>query len=114
MKRVKIYVDENIDYRVVKGLKRRGVNIITVQETLNLAKSDETQLEYAKSIDALFFTHDDDFLKIAKRWKSGGKSHNGIVYVHQTKLSVGEIIRKLRLLSETVSLKKMKNHIEFL
>lgn len=54
MKRVKIYVDENIDYRVVKGLKRRGVDIITVQETLNLAKSDEKQLEYAKSIDALF------------------------------------------------------------
>ena len=106
MKRVKIYVDENIDYRVVKGLKRRGVDIITVQETLNLAKSDEKQLEYAKSIDALFFTHDDDLLKIAKRWKNVGKTHNGIIFVHQTKLSVGEIVRKLRLLSETVSIKK--------
>lgn len=114
MKRVKIYVDENVDYRVVKGLKRRGVDIITVHETDNSAKSDEKQLEYAKSINALFFTHDDDLLKIAKWWKKVGKNHNGIIYVHQAKLSVGEIVRKLKLLSETVSIKGMKNHIEFL
>jgi len=112
--KIKIYVDENVNYKVVEGLRRRGVGIITVQESNLSGVTDEKLLEYAKSIDACIFTHDDDFLKLEGEWKLKGKMHNGIIYVHQQKLSVGEIVRKLKLLVETISLEEMINHVEFL
>ncbi len=114
MARIKIYADENINYKIVKGLRRRGVEIVTVQELHKWAVDDEEQLEYAKSMGTCLFTHDDDLLKVAKKWRNQGKIHNGIIYVHQQKLRVSETIRKLKLLVETVSLEEMKNHIEFL
>ena len=40
--------------------------------------------------------------------------HKGIVYVHQQKYSIGDLIRKLRLLWNIAEQKDMANHVEFL
>src|SRR3972149_10127288 len=40
--------------------------------------------------------------------------HKGIVYVHQQKYSIGDLIRRLRLLWDIAEQKDMANHVEFL
>ena len=40
--------------------------------------------------------------------------HSGIAYVHQEKYTVGDLIRKLKLLWETTQSENMVNHVEFL
>jgi predicted nuclease of predicted toxin-antitoxin system len=98
----------------VQGLRRRGVVVNTVIETGQSGVGDEEILKYAKSLNACLFTHDDDFLRLARKWEKKGKIHSGIIYVHQQKLSIGEIVRKLKLLVETISSEEMVGHIEFL
>ena len=58
---------------------------------------------------AVVFTHDTDFIRIAMN-----KSHSGIIYVHQQKLTIGECIKKLKLIAETKTQQEMANQIVFL
>ncbi|MBN2543810.1 DUF5615 family PIN-like protein [bacterium] len=103
MKKIKIHADENVNYKIVMGLRRRGVEITTVQELNKSNEDDESLLEFASANDAVFFTHDDDLVRIATEWGLQGKEYQGIIFVHQQKLSIGEIIRRIKLLVETVS-----------
>jgi predicted nuclease of predicted toxin-antitoxin system len=94
---------------VAEGLKRRAVKVITARDVGNLGLSDEDQLEYARRKSMVIVTHDDDFLSLAMKLK-----HKGIVFVHQQKYSIGDLMRNLKLLWDIVDRRDMKNHIEFL
>ena len=71
--------------------------------------TDEEQLETAIQNRASIFTHDADFLRVAV-----DTNHLGIIYVHQQKMSVGECIKKLKVLAETTRPDEMRNKIIFL
>ena len=71
--------------------------------------TDDEQLEVASQYNAVIFTHDLDFLRIALN-----RRHSGIVFVHRQKYNVGECIRKLKIIAETSSVKDMLNQIIFL
>lgn len=112
--KIKIYTDENVNGAIVNGLRRRGVEIQSTHEAGNSGISDEEQLEYAVTQHACLFTHDDDLLTIADQGQKIEKEHNGIIFVHQEKLSIGEIINRIKLIVDILSPEEMKNHIEFL
>lgn len=109
--RIRIYADENVDVAIVEGLKRRGVDIWSALDTGKLGLSDEEQLDYALAERAAIFTHDDDFLSMAAE---SGTEYFGIIYVHQQHLSIGECIRRLKTIVETISPEEMHNRILFL
>jgi predicted nuclease of predicted toxin-antitoxin system len=71
--------------------------------------TDEEQLENAIRNKAVIFTHDADFLRIA-----ANKNHFGIVYVRQRKLSIGECIKKLKVIAETTRQEEICNKVIFL
>jgi len=102
-------VDESVNVGVVEGLKRRGVEAFSAKDIDKLGLTDEEQIEVAIKKQAVVFTHDVDFLRIALH-----KQHSGIIYVHQQKLSVGECIRRLKAIAETKSAEEMRNRIIFL
>jgi len=74
-----------------------------------LGLTDEEQLKVAVQNQAVIFTHDADFLRIALN-----KPHLGIIYVHQRKLTIGECIKRLRIIVETKTMKEMEDQILFL
>ncbi len=111
---MKIYCDENIESAIVEGLRRRDIEVISVQDTKDLGKSDEYHLERAFKLGAVILTYDADLLKIAHQWNQKGKRHRGILYAHPQDLSFGERIRLVELVTQVLSEKEMENHIEFL
>ena len=74
-----------------------------------LGLTDEDQLKVAVENQAVIFTHDADFLRIALN-----KPHLGIIYVHQQKLTIGECIKKLKIIVETRTMQELENQILFL
>ena len=111
---IRIYTDESVNVAVVEGLKRRGVDAISAREAGNLGLTDEEQLIFAGKESVTIFTHDTDFLQIAARWLNEGRSHQGIIYCHQKSYSIGECVRKLRMLTAVLSSDEMINHIDYL
>ncbi len=111
MTEIKIYSDEDVNIAITEGLKRRGIQAYSCKEVRNIGLTDEEQIKYANSKRLVILTHDADFLRIINEKRL---SHCGIMFVSQSKFSVGEIIRKIEFLASIISEEDMVNHIEFL
>ena len=108
---IRIYADESVNVAITEGLKRSGVKIWSARDVGKLGLRDEEQLEYAIKERATIFTQDDDFLSLVSE---SGREHYGVIYVHQLHLSIGENIRRLKIIVETKSSDEMRNQIQFL
>jgi uncharacterized protein with PIN domain len=106
---IKFYADEHVSRAVVRGLRQRGVDVLTVAEAGMLGASDDDHLERARNEGRVVFTQDDDFL----RMHAAGYAHAGIVYAPQ-QTSVGEIVRGLVLIYHILDADDMQGHVEFL
>jgi len=99
----------SISTAVAEGLRRRGVNVLTVQEAGKTGLSDRGQLAFALSEGRVMVTMDSDFLTLAVE----GVSHAGIGYANPRR-SIGELIRALMLLSDVLTPTEMTNQVEYL
>ena len=102
-------MDEHVPKAVAEGLRRRGVDVITVQELGLQAAEDARHLERAAQDGRVVFTQDADFLRL----HAFGLPHRGIVYAHQQTLAP-HILRSLMLLHDVLSPDDMVRHVEFL
>jgi len=72
-------MDEHVSKVVTEGLRRRGVDVITVQELGLQTTEDARHLERAAQDGRVVVTQDADFLRL----HASGLPHRGIVYAHQ-------------------------------
>ncbi len=107
---IRFHLDENCTHAIAEGLRRRGVDVTTTPEAGLMGASDEQQAEYCLADGRVIFTQDRDFLRI----NAAGVPHAGIVYCHQHKLGVGEIIRGLTRLWERMEPFEMTNWLVYL
>ncbi len=109
MEQIRFYLDEHIPNAIAQGLRRRGVDVLTVQEAGRAGLPDSAQLTFALSQRRLLVTMDSDFLILASR----SMSYAGIAYVGRSR-SIGAVIGSLMLLYDVLTLDDMMNHVEFL
>ena len=107
--RISLYMDEHVAKGVIRGLRQRGVDVLTVPETGLLGATDEEHLERARAEGRVRVTQDEDFLRL----HAAGVEHAGIVYASQG-TSVGEILRGLMLIHQVLEPDDMTGHIEYL
>jgi len=107
---VKFYLDEHIPRAVAEGLRRRGIDVLTVQDADRLGDADRRQLVFAAMKRRVLVTFDDDFLKL----DASGTPHSGIVFSQSGRRSVGELIENLILIANVIEPEEMRNHIEFI
>lgn len=109
MEQIDFYLDEHIHSAVAEGLRRRGVNVLTVQDAGRTGLSDREQLAFALSERRVMVTMDSDFLKLAFE----GVAHAGIGYANP-RTTIRELISALMLLHDVLTLAEMVNHVEYL
>lgn len=102
-------MDEHVPKAVTEGLRRRGVDVVTIQELGLQAAKDKQHLEQAAREGRVVFTQDADFLRL----HAAGVSHRGIVYAPQ-QTPVSHILRSLMLIHDMLTPDDMVRHIEFL
>ena len=106
---IKFYVDEHVATAVVRGLRQRGADVLTVLEAGLRGAPDAEHLARAQTDGYVLFTQDDDFLRL----HAAGVTHAGIAYAPQG-TSVGDIIRGLMLIHQLLEAKDMQGHVEYL
>ena len=106
---VTFYTDEHVSRAVVRGLRERGVDVVTVPEAGMLGASDAAHLEWAHREGRVVFTQDHDFLRL----HAEGVEHAGIAFIRQ-EASVGDVIRGLMLIQQLLDADDMLGHVEFL
>ncbi len=111
---VALYLDHNVRAAVAAGLRQRGVDVQTAYEDGAAEWDDERLLDRAAELNRVFFTHDDDFLAIADRWSESKRPFSGIVYVHQFRLTVRQIIVELELIAKVADREDLQSRVEYL
>lgn len=106
---VSFYMDEHVHPAITRGLRLRGIDVLTAQDVQMLGVPDEEHLKLATNLQRVIFTNDDDFLKL----HAVGYQHAGIAFAHQ-QTSIGRVVRALTLIHEILSIDDMMNHVEFL
>ena len=107
---MKFYLDEHIPKAVAEGLRRRGIDVLTIQDAGRVGDPDRKQLAFAAMKRRVLVTFDDDFLAL----DAAGAPHSGIVFSQAGRRSVGELIESLVLIANVIEPEEMRNHIEFI
>ena len=111
---IAFYADENVDARIVDGLRRRGVDVLTAREAgLTGRIDDEKHLVFATSQGRALITGDSDLLSIAERWATAARSHAGIVYWHPARCSVGHLVRIVHHLAQAETIEAIADRVTY-
>ena len=109
MSSVRFYLDEHVGNAIAHGLRRRGLDVVTVADVGMISRTDEAHLVFAQNAGRAIVTQDGDFLRLA----ASGVSHAGIVYAPQG-TSIGTIVRGLLLIHNILSAEELVDRIEFI
>lgn len=107
--RIKLYTDEHVSRAVVRGLRQRGLDVLTAVDAGMVGASDLDHLRRAQEDGRVVFTQDDDFLRLAAQ----GARHVGIIYAPQH-TRIGEIIHGLMLIYQVMGAEEMGDQVEYL
>jgi len=109
-----LYVDHHVRAAVTKGLRRRGIDVLTAFEDERPDAADDELLARAGELGRVIFTQDDDFLAIADDWQRTGRHFAGLIYAHQLRATVGQIVADLRLVLEVATREELCDSVLFL
>jgi hypothetical protein len=107
-------MDENVFGAITKGLRRKQVDVLTVQEDGKSGYPDPMILDRATELERVLFTQDDDFLSEAHRRQLEEQEFSGVIYAHQLDVSIGDCIRDLEMISEVNQPYDLANRVQYL
>ena len=94
-------LDEDVSPRVAEGLRKRGVEAISVHEAgrANSRASDEDQLIFATSAGRVLVTYNRaDYQVLDATWRLRGRTHAGILWCAERSIprrAIGDLIRAI-------------------
>lgn len=113
MTRIRLFTDEDVYGGVAAALRTAGFDAVSTPEAGRLGESDESQLSWAAANGRAFVTFNvAHFAAMHTAWIALGRQHAGIVVSSQR--PIGDLIRRLVRLGNTLDASAMKNRLEFL
>ena len=110
MSKVRFYTDENVSTDVAEQLKLNMIDAISVRDVAQLGDEDVNHLQRATRLGCVFWTHDQDFLRLAAE----GVEHAGIAFAPQYQATIGGWVRDLRALHARITAEEAVGQIFYL
>ena len=107
---LRFYMDEHYPGPVTQGLRRFGIDVLSVQEARRCGLPDADQLAFATVEERVMVTFDSDYLALHR----SGVKHAGIAWCPQQKYGIGMLLQLLELLHGIADRDRMRNHVEYL
>jgi hypothetical protein len=111
---VALYVGVHVPRPITRGLRRRGVDVLTAQEDRTARWVDPVLLDRASELGRVLFSQDEDLLIEAANRQRGGISFGGVIFAPQLGLSVGECVEDLELLAKAGEAADFANAVHYL
>jgi len=111
---LQFYADEHLHGAIVRGLRRRGIDILAAVEDGRSGYPDDEIVERATTLNRLVVTHDKDYLKIAAELESQGMEYSGIVYLTPDGVTIRTAILDLELIALAGDASEFRNRVNFL
>lgn len=107
---IRYFFDQHMPPGIARGLRRRGVDVLTAQEAGRCGLPDPDQLQFATAQERVVVTFDPDYLAL----HGSGMAHAGMAWCRATKYTIGQLIQLLFLLYQVTDRDSMRNYVEYL
>jgi Domain of unknown function (DUF5615) len=113
MSKIRFFTDEDVYGALAIALRRSGFEAVSTPEVGRFHESDESQVLWATSQGYSIVTFNvGHFTAHHVNWIRRGDHHAGIIVSHQ--LPIGDLLRRLMLLANTLDSDAMLDRLEFL
>lgn len=106
---VRFYLDEQMSKAVAHGIRARGLDVVMANDVGMRSANDMDHLSKARQLKRVIVTKDTDFLRL----HATRIHHAGIIYLPRN-TSIGETIRGLDLIFQTMTASDFKNTLKYL
>jgi hypothetical protein len=107
-------MDHHIHSAITDGLRRRGIDVLTVFEDGRSEAYDDELLKRAIELGRVFVSQDYDLLRITRQWQHTGRVFAGVAFGIQEDLDIGGAIEYLELIAHAMTSDEMRNRVEFI
>jgi len=107
-------MDHQVPLAITRGLRRRGVTVLTAEEDGTQQLADPLLLDRALTLGHVLFTQDVDFLAEAARRQAAGEAFAGVVFAKQRFVSIGQCVQDLELMAKALEPADMMNRVVYL
>jgi Domain of unknown function (DUF5615) len=115
MSQIHLYIDEDSqDQSLLRALRARQIDVLTVRDTDTYGLSDIEQLRLATQQNRVLYSHNiRDFCQLHTDFITNNENHTGIALLAQD-YSVGEQVRAILEFIAARTAEDMQNQLEFL
>jgi hypothetical protein len=107
-------MDVHVPLAITRGLRRRGVDVLTSQLDDTTRIPDDQLLDRATQLGRILFSRDPDLLVEAARRLRAGTSFATVVFARQTEVSIGRCVTDLEILAKAATREEAMNQVVYL
>jgi|SRR5438552_3325653 len=111
---VGLYMDVHVPMPITRGLRRRGVDVLTAQEDGARRLEDPDLLDRAGQLGRILFSMDEDLIAEAVSRQREGKPFATVVYARQMEASIGGCISDLETIARAAEREDTCGQVIFL
>lgn len=111
---IRIYMDHHVSRSITLGLRIRHIDVLTAYEDQSHDIPDTDLLDRATALGRVLFSQDDDLLAEATQRQRNGVSFGGVIYAHQTEVSIGQCVHDLELIATLGTPDEVMNQVIYL
>jgi hypothetical protein len=109
-----LYMDQHVPAAITGALAVRGIDVLTAHDDGLADADDQTILDRATELGRVVFTRDRDFLVLGRAAQSSGVKFSGIIYAHQLHVTIGQAVRDLELICQSLTPDEIRSQVYFL
>lgn len=107
-------MDVHIRRAVTSALRLRSIDVLTAQEDGAAELNDDRLLDRATELGRVLVSQDDDLLREGARRLKERKAFSGIIYCHQLRITIGQMVEDLELIATATTNEEWADRIEYL
>jgi len=107
-------MDVHVPLAITRGLRRRGVDVLTSQQDRTTRLLDDQLLDRASQLGRILFTRDPDLLAEAAMRLRSGRQFSTVVFARQTEVSIGRCVTDLEIIAKTATSQEAANQVLYL
>ena len=111
---IALYMDEQVPLAITTGLRRLGIDVLTVQEDNRSGYADPILLDRATELGRVMFSQDEDLPIEAHHRQAKGINFAGVIYAHQMSVSIGNCVRDLEIIAKVSEPEDFANWVQYL
>lgn len=107
-------MDVHVPRAVTTALRLRSIDVLTAQEDGSAQLDDHRLLQRATELGRVLVSQDEDLLREGVRAIREGEYFSGIVYGHQLRITIGQMVEDLELITNVTTQDEWHGKIEYL